>query len=287
MTYAFPESLTLLRKYLKSNGFDGDSVKTSRQAAFVAQQLLGTRVKFPPQGQDMTLVLLEIQKAVPAKDAGARNRPAPANERGSREGVSSRAKRKHRRLPLQVDCDFSRGQHIFCDGACEPNPGAGGWGVVAYNDGKELNAIHGGNPATTNNQMELTGLLEAIEWAKAKLFGEVTIWCDSQYCVNGVNEWLAGWKRNGWNRKKPNSPNRAEGEIKNLDLWRAIDEALSDIPDQNIRLCWVKGHAGVAGNERADELAEIGRQEAIEMHADLLTSPDDLDERYRQIMGAA
>jgi ribonuclease HI len=201
---------------------------------------------------------------------------------------------------------FAKGQHIFCDGACEPNPGAGGWGVVAYNDGNELDAIHGGNPVATNNQMELTGLLEAIEWAKAKLFGEVTIWCDSQYCVDGVNEWLAGWKRNGWNRKKPNSPNRAEGEIKNLELWQAIDEVLSDASKSgDISVKWVKGHAGIAGNERADELAEIGRQEALERGtsgADLALAPladasrlvptpaddcRDLDERYRQIMGAA
>lgn len=297
MTYAFPESLTPLRKYLKSKGLEGDSVKTSRQAAFVAQQLLGTRVKFPPQGQDMTPVLMEIQKAVPAqKNAGARVHPAPAEERVTREGEPDRAKRKHRPHHVAVQCDFSRGVHIFADGACEPNPGAGGWGVVVYRDGVEVFIQSGGNPETTNNQMELTALLVAIEKAgklaqvepvkSGTTCPEITIWSDSQYCVNGVNDWLAGWKRNGWNRKKPNSPNRAAGEIKNIELWQAIDEALGDVSKTaHVSIRWVKGHAGIAGNERADELAEMGRQTAGT--ACSASHAEDLDERYRQIMGAA
>jgi ribonuclease HI len=286
MSYTFPPSLKPLRDYMRGLGADTRAFVSARQAAFMAQRLLGTRVKFPAQGQDMTSTLFLIQKA--ATEGGVKIAPDPfAKRKKGQKGEGRNAARAPKLLPDFSPEVFAKGQHIFCDGACEPNPGAGGWGVVAYNDGNELDAIHGGNPVTTNNQMELTGLLEAIEWAKAKLFGEVTIWCDSQYCVKGVNEWLAGWKRNGWNRKKPNSPNRAEGEIKNLDLWKAIDEALTKVPRQNFAIRWVKGHAGVAGNERADELAEIGRQEAIEMRADLLTSSDDLDERYRQIMGAA
>lgn len=85
---------------------------------------------------------------------------------------------------------FSQGLHIFCDGACEPNPGAGGWGYVVYDNGTEVDAFCGGSTETTNNQMELVGLLNAIEKGKA-LFGKygnpVTIWCDSQYCVKGVS----------------------------------------------------------------------------------------------------
>lgn len=289
MTYQFPESLNALRKYLKSKGFEGDSVKTSRQAAFVAQQLLGTRVKFPRQGQDMTPVMLEIQKAIPAqKNAGARVHPAPAEERVTREGEPDRAKRKHRPHHVAVQCDFSRGVHIFADGACEPNPGAGGWGVVVYRDGVEVFSQSGGNPETTNNQMELTALLVAIERGIVlRNDTAITIWSDSQYCVNGVNDWLAGWKRNGWNRKKPNSPNRSAGEIKNLELWQAIDAALEDIPKfGGFSIRWVKGHDGVTGNERADELAEMGRQEALKVSSNLRTPLEDLDERYRQIMGA-
>lgn len=308
MTYTFPESLAALRKYLKSKGFDGSSVKTSRQAAFVAQQLLGTRVKFPPKGQDMTAVLIEIQKAVPGNEKGNQQLPFPENssaangianrktKRGKGGGIPPFAKsNKHNK-----DFDphlFAEGVHVFCDGACEPNPGAGGWSWVMYIDGVEFSYAHGGDPDTTNNQMELTGLLNAIEKARrldmVPAPAVITIWCDSQYCVDGANIWLQSWKARGWNKKKLNSPNRSEGEIKNLGLWQAIDAVLGDaLITGSLAIKWVKGHAGVVGNERADELAEIGRQEALERgasSADLaLVSPaDDLDERYRQIMGAA
>jgi ribonuclease HI len=77
---------------------------------------------------------------------------------------------------------FAAGYHVFCDGCCEPNPGPGGWGVVAYRDGLEIASIHGGDADTTNNRMELTGLLRGIECAKA-LKAPVTLWCDSQYAV--------------------------------------------------------------------------------------------------------
>ncbi|WP_439618333.1 ribonuclease H family protein [Shinella sp.] len=270
MTYTFPETLSALRKYLKSKGFQGNSVKTSRQAAFIAQQLLGTRVKFPPIGQDMTSVLMKIQKSVPVK--------------GQRPPNSASAR-------IRNTCDFSSGLHFFCDGASIPNPGVGGWGVVVYRDGVEVASQCGGDPETTNNQMELTALLVAIERAGqlSGISGElVTIWSDSQYAVDGANVWLQSWKARGWNKKKLNSPNRADGEIKNVYLWRAIDAALGDaLATESLAIKWVKGHAGVAGNERADELAEIGRQanESFSQgNGSFSPLTEDLDERFREIM---
>ncbi|WP_284765388.1 ribonuclease H [Agrobacterium sp. CFBP2214] len=176
---------------------------------------------------------------------------------------------------------FSVGFHVFCDGAAIPNPGAGGWGVVVYEGGAEIATACGGDPETTNNQMELVGLLNAIEKAKA-LPGNpaATIWSDSQYCVKGSTEWMPGWKAKGWMRAGENAQpkNRV---VMNVELWKAIDEALSSGAG-NISIRWVKGHSGVVGNERADELAEQGRQAA--MRESKYHAGAELDERYRQIM---
>ncbi|MDX0911936.1 ribonuclease HI [Sinorhizobium medicae] len=152
-------------------------------------------------------------------------------------------------LPYAIDHSaFQVGLHVFADGACEPNPGLGGWGVAVYRDGLEIASDHGGDADTTNNRMELTGLLRGIEAAKA-LGPPATLWCDSQYAVKGANEWMHNWKKRGW--KKPGNE-----ELKNIELWQAIDAALSGADQITIR--WCKGHAGIIGNERADELSNIG-----------------------------
>lgn len=278
MTYVFPKALAPLREFLRGQGADVKSFVSARQAAFMAQQLIGSRVKFPPQGQDMTATLLQIQQAVP-KDAKPIMKPS---KKPTKAKVARIDKHRHDFAPDM----FASGFHVFCDGAAVPNPGAGGWGVVAYQDGQEIGGWSGGDPETTNNAMELTGMLVAIEkaaaWSSRDGQPVVTIWCDSQYVVNGCNDWLAKRKANGWNRRPLNSPKRAEGEIKNLDLWKAIDAALHEDPALRLEIKWCKGHVGIAGNERADELAEEGRQAACEVSAG-----DDLDERYRLIMGAA
>jgi ribonuclease HI len=145
---------------------------------------------------------------------------------------------------------YATGVHIFCDGACDPNPGAGGWGFVVYVDGVERHSAHGGNPSTTNNVMEMTGALMALWWAFDNLPDRIfQIHCDSQYVVNGSNDWRHGWKKRGW-RLPGNKP------VKNLDLWKEIDAIRTAMP---MKLTWVKGHIWIEGNERADRLAAQGR----------------------------
>jgi len=139
---------------------------------------------------------------------------------------------------------------IYTDGACSGNPGPGGWGVLLrYGDQvKELCGGDGGQ--TTNNRMELTAAIEALEALTRP--SQVLLYTDSSYVRNGITSWLAGWKRNGWRTS-------AKQPVKNADLWQRLDEATQ--PHQ-IEWHWVKGHAGDVGNERADALANQGMTEA-------------------------
>jgi ribonuclease HI len=171
--------------------------------------------------------------------------------------------------PTHIGRAVPPGLVIYCDGACEPNPGIGGWGFVVYRDGKEIHADCGGANPTTNNVMELTGALRALEWI-AEHLGErqdgVHLFCDSMYVVNGCNEWRHGWKRKGWQRGGSNAKpeNRT---IANLDLWQTLDRALTRTP---IVLEWCKGHVGIIGNERADELSLEGRESILALQPDPL-----------------
>lgn len=150
---------------------------------------------------------------------------------------------------------------IYTDGACEPNPGAGGWAFVVIESGVEINNRNGGCLSTTNNIMEMTAVLAALEYAA--LAGlkalDTVIYSDSQYCVKGCNEWRHGWKRKGWTRGK--------SELANAGLWQAIDAALDAFP---CKIVWVRGHSGVPGNERADRLAAAGRLHVIERGHDMM-----------------
>jgi len=134
--------------------------------------------------------------------------------------------------------------NIFTDGACSGNPGPGGWGVLII-DGDNQIEIHGGEPETTNNRMEM---LAAIEALKATGTEPVILHTDSQYLKNGINIWIHGWKKNGWKTaaKKP---------VKNKDLWLELDELTKS---REIDWRWVKAHDGHPENERADELARLG-----------------------------
>ena len=134
---------------------------------------------------------------------------------------------------------------IWTDGACSGNPGPGGWGAVLTFEGHEKD-LFGGEQLTTNNRMELMAAIMALEGLKRAC--EIDLHTDSQYVKGGVTGWIHGWKRNGWKTadRKP---------VKNVDLWQRLDEATQR---HKITWHWVKGHAGDAMNERADELARKG-----------------------------
>ena len=137
---------------------------------------------------------------------------------------------------------------IYTDGACSRNPGPGGWGVVMRWQDRERE-MHGGDPLTTNNRMELMAAIRALEALKRP--SKVSLYTDSKYLLDGITKWIAGWQRNGWltSARKP---------VKNDDLWRRLVEAMSR---HEVTWLWVKGHAGDPGNERADELARRGIEE--------------------------
>jgi ribonuclease HI len=137
---------------------------------------------------------------------------------------------------------------IYTDGACRGNPGPGGWGVLLI-AGKRTKTMHGGDPETTNNRMELTAAIEALNALKGSR--NVVLHTDSKYVMDGINEWMPNWKKRGWTTaaKKP---------VKNKDLWQALDEAVAR---HEIEWKWVKGHDGNEGNEMADLLANRGIDE--------------------------
>src|SRR5215831_3891956 len=143
---------------------------------------------------------------------------------------------------------------IYTDGACSGNPGPGGWGVV-LRYGSAEKELHGGEPSTTNNRMELTAAISALEALTRPV--KVTLYTDSTYLLNGITKWLPGWQRNGW-RTAGRQP------VKNVDLWQRLAEAMA--PHQ-VTWRWVKGHHGDPGNERADELARLGIAEAVAARA--------------------
>lgn len=134
---------------------------------------------------------------------------------------------------------------IYTDGACKGNPGIGGWGALLQYDGK-TRELYGGDARTTNNRMELTAVIRALEALKRRC--RVRLHTDSQYVQLGITTWIHDWKKRGWRTadKKP---------VKNADLWRELDELAGE---HDIEWIWVRGHSGHDGNERADALANRG-----------------------------
>ena len=136
---------------------------------------------------------------------------------------------------------------IYTDGACKGNPGPGGWGVLLQS-ATARKELFGGEASTTNNRMELLAVIEAFRALKRPC--HVRLHVDSQYVLKGMTEWLAGWKARGWKTasKEP---------VKNVDLWQALDALVQGGPHR-VEWHWVRGHAGHPGNERADQLANLG-----------------------------
>jgi ribonuclease HI len=134
---------------------------------------------------------------------------------------------------------------IFTDGACKGNPGPGGWGAILRWNGEERE-MFGGDPATTNNRMEMTAVIEALTSLKRPC--RVAVYTDSQYVQKGISEWISGWKRRGWKTA-------AKEPVKNVDLWKRLDSLAAG---HTVTWHWVRGHDGHAENERADALANRG-----------------------------
>ena len=132
--------------------------------------------------------------------------------------------------------------NIYTDGACSGNPGIGGWGVVILDNNKEI-LLNGGDQHTTNNKMELTAAIKALEYFEIKK--ELIIYTDSKYVKDGIESWITNWKKNGWKTS-------TKKIVKNKELWI---ELYNESQKHNIEWKWVKGHSGHPENEIADMLA--------------------------------
>ena len=171
--------------------------------------------------------------------------------------------------PLAVKPDTTV---AYTDGACKGNPGAGGWGAhLIFSDGRTQD-LYGGDKETTNNRMELMGAIQALTHSPHEQ--KLEIWTDSSYVKKGITEWIEGWKKRGWKTasKKP---------VANQDLWQQLDKLCQQ---RNVDWHWVKGHAGHAGNEKADELANLGVTSSSE--ESLTRESPDTAKKKAQIMPA-
>ena len=141
---------------------------------------------------------------------------------------------------------------VYTDGACKGNPGPGGWGVLLQS-GEKTRELFGGELVTTNNRMEMTAVIQALQALSRPC--AVTLFLDSQYVLKGITEWLPGWKARGWRTA-------AKAPVKNVDLWQQLDRLVAG-SGHKIDWRWVRGHNGDPGNERADALANRGVELAL------------------------
>ncbi len=136
---------------------------------------------------------------------------------------------------------------FYTDGGCSGNPGPGGWAYAVSEDGKLVESRSGGEAATTNNRMELTAVIMALRYALERGETEVEVLTDSQYVKNGITVWIHSWKKNGW-RTAGHAP------VKNVEYWLELDSLNSSL---SVTWSWVKGHAGIEGNEECDRLVRL------------------------------
>ncbi len=188
------------------------------------------------------------------KDKAKKGQAKPGATRKKRSKKSPARKGGELNLPVaQVLEKFQEGpfEGVFTDGACSGNPGPGGWGTVWVENNQVVEQHHGHEAETTNNRMELRALIEAYRILPED--AEVTIWSDSNLCVQTINQWAAGWKRRGWKRKT--------GPVLNLDLVKPAYELSLNRP--KVKLRWIKAHNGSRWNEYADALATAFQREEL------------------------
>ena len=140
---------------------------------------------------------------------------------------------------------------VYTDGGCSPNPGPGGWGFVVVDDDKLVHENCGGASDTTNNRMELTAIIRALEYCQEQSgdWDSVQLYSDSNLCVQTYNTWMKGWEKRGWKRSK--------GPVQNLDLVKQLSALKKDSPQ--VKLAWIKAHSGQTWNEYVDRLTHQGR----------------------------
>lgn len=142
---------------------------------------------------------------------------------------------------------------IFTDGGCSGNPGPGGWAYVLIKNGEMLTYASGSSAQTTNNIMELSAVINALDSAILMEFDNINIYTDSQYVKNGITTWIFSWKKNGWKTA-------SKDPVKNRELWEKLDNLNGRI---KVNWCWVKGHAGIKYNEMCDSLVRKEMQKYL------------------------
>lgn len=151
---------------------------------------------------------------------------------------------------------------VFTDGASKRNPGPGGWGVVIVTPAGRVTELGGGAPLTTNNKMELTGAIQALA-RLSDVDGPVAVYTDSTYVIQGIEQWLHNWRRRGWKTA-------TGGDVLNRELWEELSRLVAARPPKSIAWHYVRGHSGIPGNERVDEIADAF---AVQGRASLYDGP--------------